>query len=92
MITFRDTVLFLVNFGLPVYIVARLGWRGVIIGASCMWVLVYASGEIQRAGNPQAERFGMGMWLVVGLIFTFLYCGIAVWLTAACHLRMGEKA
>ena len=76
MTTFRDTVLFLVNFGLPVYIVARLGWRGVIIGAFCMWVLVYASGEIQRAGNPQAERFGMGMWLVVGLIFTFIYCGI----------------
>lgn len=41
-----------------------------------MWVLVYASGEFQRASDPQAERFGMGMWLVVGLPFTFIYCGI----------------
>lgn len=76
MTNIRDTALLLANFGLPVYLVARLGWRGVVAGAFCMWVLVFASGEIQRASDPQAERFGLGMWLVVGLPFTFLYCGI----------------
>ena len=73
---FRDIALLLANFGLPVYLVALFGWRGIVAGAFCMWVLVYASGEIQRASDPQTERFGMGMWLVVGLPFTFLYCGI----------------
>ena len=73
----RDTVLLLANFGLPIYFVARLGWRGVVAGAFCMWVLVYASGEIQRAGDPQTGRFGMGMWLLAGLPLTFIYCGIA---------------
>lgn len=77
MTSIRDTALLLANFGLPAYLVARLGWRGVVTGAFCMWVLVYASGEIQRAGDPQAERFGMGMWLIVGLPFSFIYCGIA---------------
>jgi hypothetical protein len=76
MTSIRDTALFLANFGLPGYLVARLGWRGVVAGAFSMWVLVYASGEIQRASDPQADRFGMGMWLVVGLPFTFIYCGI----------------
>lgn len=77
MTTIRDTALFIANFGLPVYLVARLGWRGVVAGAFCMWVLVYSSGEIQRAGDPQAERLGMGVWLVVGLPFSFVFCGLA---------------
>ena len=77
MTSIRDTALFFANFGLPAYLVARLGWRGVVAGAFCMWVLVYASGEIQRASDPQADRFGIGMWLVVGLPFSFIYCGLA---------------
>lgn len=75
MTSIRDTALLLANFGLPAYLVARLGWRGVVAGAFCMWVLVYASGEIQRASDPQADRLGMGIWLVFGLPFTFIYCG-----------------
>lgn len=42
-----------------------------------MWILVFASGEIQRASEPQADRFGVGMWLVFGLPLAFIYCGIA---------------
>ena len=72
----RDTALLLANLGLPIFLVARLGWRGVVAGAFCMWGLVYASGEIQRASDPNAERFGMGLWLLVGLPFAFIYCGI----------------
>ncbi len=41
-----------------------------------MWITVYFSGEIQRGGEPGAERFAMGAWVVVGLLFTFAYCGI----------------
>jgi len=76
MIALRDILLLVINFGLPIYLVARLGWRGIIAGALCMWVTVYFSGEIQRADDPRAERFGMGVWVAVGLLFTFIYCGI----------------
>ena len=71
-----EILLFVINLGLPIYLVVRWGWRGVIGGAFCMWVSVYLSGEIQRAGNPGAERFAMGAWLIAGLLFTFAYCGI----------------
>lgn len=77
MSTIRDIALFIVSFGLPLYFVIRFGWRGVVVGAICMWVIVYASGAIQRASDPQAERFGMGMWLVIGLPFTVIYCDAA---------------
>jgi hypothetical protein len=73
----RDTALFLANFGFPIYFIARLGWRGVVAGAFCMWLLVHASGEIQRAGDPQAGRFGMAIWIVAGLPLASIYCGIA---------------
>jgi hypothetical protein len=76
MTVFRDIILFVIDLGLPIYLVARLGWRGVIAGAFCMWVTVYLSGEIQREGDPRADRFAMGVWIVVGLLFTIAYCAI----------------
>jgi hypothetical protein len=75
-IALRDILLLVINLGLPIYLVARLGWRGLITGALCIWVTVYFSGEIQRAGDARAERFAMGVWVVVGLLFAFAYCGI----------------
>lgn len=71
-----DTILWVVNFGLPLYLVARLGWRGLVFGTLAMWVLVYASGEIQRAIHPHPSRFGMGLWFAVGWLVTSGYCGI----------------
>jgi hypothetical protein len=71
-----EILLFVINLCFPIYLVVRWGWRGVIGGAFCMWVTVYLSGEIQRAGDPGAERFAMGAWLIAGLLFTFAYCGI----------------
>ena len=77
MTALSEILLFVINLGLPIYLVVRWGWRGVIGGAFCMWVTVYLSGEIQRAGDPRSERFAMGVWLVAGLLFTFTYCECA---------------
>jgi hypothetical protein len=76
MILIPIIVLFVTNLILPAFVVAKFGWRGLIWGAVYMWISIYFSGVIQRYYYPQEERFGLGVWVVVGPIVTSVYCSI----------------
>ena len=76
MTTLRDIILSLAVLGLPIYLVVRGGWRGLVLAAPVMWILAYLAGEIQRAGDSTADRFGMAIWIVVGWAVSLAYCGV----------------
>lgn len=75
--------LIVVVLGLPVFLVIRLGWRGVFIGAFAMWVSAYLAGEIQRAGDPKSDSLGPAVWIVMGWLVGLVYCTFAL---GACQL------
>ena len=74
MTTARDILLVVVVMGVPAYLVVRGGWRGLVVATPIPWISVFLAGEIQRAGDPGAERFGLAVWIVAGWLVSLVYC------------------
>ena len=72
----RDVLLTLVVMGVPAYLVIRGGWRGLVVAIPVMWISGYLTGEIQRAGDSVAERFGIAVLIVGGCTVSLAYCGL----------------
>jgi len=70
----REIFLVIISLGIPFYFIIRWNGKGVLYGTLAMWFMVYAIGEGQRAGNPYTERFGLGVWVFIGWLLSFIYC------------------
>ena len=71
-----DTVLTLVAFVVPAYLVVRLNLIGVVIGATFFWLTLVIAGEVLSALDPGRPRLLDAFWLRAGWLAGLSYCGL----------------
>ena len=71
--TLENPLMVLVMFGLPAYLVVRLGWRGIFFGAPFVWGFECLMGVLEQARDPH-ESLAIAVWIVAGWLVGLVYC------------------
>lgn len=71
--TLENPLMILVMFGLPAYVVFRLGWRGIFFGAPFIWGLGCLMAALEQIREPH-ESLAIAVWIVSGWLVGLVYC------------------
>ena len=72
-------------FGLPAYLVIRLGRRGIFLGMAAMWGIGTLALDLAEARHPN-ESGGIVLWIVGGLAFRACLLSACLQRDAICAL------
>ncbi|PWT93275.1 MAG: hypothetical protein C5B55_04800 [Blastocatellia bacterium] len=71
-----DPIVLVLSLAVPIYVVLRFDWAGVIVGGIYLWLMLIAEGNILSAYDDERGRILDSFWLYAGWLVGLVYCAV----------------
>lgn len=71
-----DAVVVVLALAIPIYVILRLNWIGIIVGSIYFWLMLIAEGNILATYDKERSGLLDSVWLSTGWMVGLIYCTV----------------